>query len=231
MQGGDYELVIGDKRWSSWSLRPWMLMKAFAIPFQETLIRLRRPETAENIARHSPSGKVPLLRAGPLVIWDSLAIAEFLAEEHPDKAIWPREREKRAAARAVSAEMHSSFHALRSQMPMDLANVHAPAPIGPDVADDIRRIVAIWTQCRRAHGGGGDCLFGAFCAADAMFVPVATRFRTYSVDLAAFGDDGTASGYARMLLALPEMLEWGEGAAGRCENSHGNPCVSIRKLR
>lgn len=212
MPNGDYELIIGDKRWSSWSLRSWLLMKAFSLPFSEVLIRLRQPDAASEIARHSPSGKVPLLKAGSLLIWDSLAIAEFLAEEHPEKAIWPDTREKRAVARAVSAEMHSGFYSLRNQMPMDFLTVHASWPIDDGVERDIRRIVAIWKDCRLQHGVGGDFLFGAFSAADAMFAPVATRFRTYSVNLAKFGDDGSASRYAETLLALPAMHAWGQGA-------------------
>jgi glutathione S-transferase len=213
MQAADYELVIGDKRWSSWSLRPWLVMKAFAIPFRETLIRLRWAGTTAEIARHSPSGKVPLLKAGELKVWDSLAIIEFLAEQHPDRPIWPKSVEKRAAARCVSAEMHSSFYSLRSRMPMDLLTIHAGPPVEPEVAADIARIVALWTDCRGQHGAGGDFLFGAFSAADAMYAPVATRFRSYGVDLADYGDDGTARRYAARLLAMPEMAEWGEGAA------------------
>jgi glutathione S-transferase len=212
MTRADYELVIGDKRWSSWSLRPWLLLRVFGIPFRETLIRLRRPDTADEIARHSPSGKVPLLKAGGIVIWDSLAIAEFVADEHRDKSIWPATREKRAVARAVSAEMHSGFYSLRSSMPMDFLNVYAAWPVEPEVEADIRRIVSLWRECRERYGQDGDFLFGAFSAADAMFAPVATRFRTYSVDLNALGDDGTAAAYARTLLAMPEMAEWGRGA-------------------
>jgi glutathione S-transferase len=208
-----YELVIGDKRWSSWSLRPWLLLKAFGIPFRETLIRLRQPETAENIARHTLSGKIPVLKAGDLVIWDSLAIAEFVAEEHRDKPVWPTDRAARALARAVSAEMHSGFYALRKGMPMDFLNIYAAWPVEEDVRADIARIVAIWRQCRAAYSGEGDFLLGAFSAADAMFAPVATRFRSYSVDLADYGDDGLAARYAETILALPEMAEWGEGAA------------------
>jgi glutathione S-transferase len=209
----DYELVIGDKRWSSWSLRPWVLMKTLGIPFHETLVRLRRPETAGEIAMYSPSGKIPLLKAGGLVVWDSLAIAEFLADEHPDKGVWPEARDKRAHARAVSAEMHSGFTALRQHMPMDFLNVYASWPPEADVENDIRRIVTIWGEYRRRHGGEGPFLFGAFSAADAMFAPVATRFRSYSVDLAAYGDDGAVAAYRDTLLGLPAMAEWGEGAA------------------
>ena len=221
MQGADYELVIGDKRWSSWSLRPWILMKVFGIPFRETLIRLRWTGTTQEIARHSPSGKVPLLklapaskrRGGQLLVWDSLAIIEFLAEEHPDKPVWPASREQRSLARSISAEMHSGFYSLRNQMPMDFLNVHASWPVEPVVEDDIRRIVAIWMDCRKRHGEACDFLFGGFSGADAMYVPVATRFRTYGVDLAKYGDDGTAGSYAQALMALPEMVEWGKGAS------------------
>lgn len=213
MQSVDYELVIGDKRLSSWSLRPWLLMKAAGIPFRETPIRLRQDDSAANIARHSPSGKIPVLKTGTLTIWDSLAIAEFLAETHPEKPIWPQDREARAMARSVSAEMHSGFYSLRSHMPMDLNTVYASWPVNDDVAADIGRVVAIWRACRERHGAGGEFLFGAFCAADAMFAPVATRFRTYGTDLSAFGDDGTASRYMQAILSMPEMTEWGQGAA------------------
>jgi glutathione S-transferase len=210
----DYELVIGDKRWSSWSLRPWLLLKVFGIPFREKLIRLRQHGTTAELAAHSPSGKIPLLKTGGLLIWDSLAIAEFVAEEHPGKPIWPADRAKRAVARAVSAEMHSGFYSLRTAMPMDFLNVHPARPIEADVEADIRRIVALWTECRQRHGEGGDFLFGAFSAADAMFAPVATRFRSYSVALGELGDgDGLAARYAQAVLDLPEMAEWGEGAA------------------
>ena len=209
----DYELVIGDKRWSSWSLRPWLLLKAFGIPFNEVLVRLRRPESADEIARHTPAGKVPVLKVGDLVIWDSLAIAEFVADAHADLPIWPADKMHRAIARAVSAEMHSGFHSLRKHLPMDLLNVYSTWPPEDAIEDDICRIVAIWTECRQRFGQSGDYLFGAFSAADAMFAPVATRFRSYSVALDKFGDDGTASRYAETILAHPAMAEWCEGAA------------------
>lgn len=213
MTQADYELVIGDKNLSSWSLRPWLLLKVFGIPFRERLIRLRRHGTTEEIALHSPSAKVPLLKTGGLMIWDSLAIVEFVAEDHPGKAIWPGDKAKRAMARAISAEMHSGFYALRNVMPMDFLNIH-PFPAEPGGAEkDITRIVSLWGDCRKRQGEGGDFLFGPFSAADAMFAPVATRFRSYGVDLAAFGDDGTAARYTQAVLALPAMAEWGEGAA------------------
>ena len=213
MTEATYELVIGDKRWSSWSLRPWLLLKVFGIPFRETLVRLRQTGTSEEVARHSPSGKVPLLKADGLLIWDSLAIMEFVGEEHPGKPIWPADRAKRAIARAVSAEMHSGFYALRAGMPMDFLNVYASSPVEEAVGADIRRIVALWRDCRARFGDGGDFLFGAFSAADAMFAPVVTRLRSYAVDLPAFGDDGAAARYCETMWGLAEMAEWGEGAA------------------
>ncbi|MGA8689626.1 MAG: glutathione S-transferase family protein [Methyloceanibacter sp.] len=212
MPGTDYTLVIGDKNLSSWSLRPWLAMKYAGIPFAEERIRLRQPESKAAILRHSPSGKVPALKTNGLVVFDSLAILEYLAERHPEFALWPREPEARARARAIAAEMHSGFATLRNEMPMDLL-AHLPSPsIGDELEHDIRRIVGIWRETRARHAGDGPFLFGAFSNADAMFAPVATRFRTYGVDLSRFGDDGSAAGYVRTILALPEMAEWTEGA-------------------
>lgn len=209
-----YELVTGNKSWSSWSLRPWLLLKVFGIPFRETLVRLRQPNTKERILNRSPSGKVPALVTGDLVIWDSLAIMEYLAEEHPGAPLWPRDKDARALARAGSAEMHSGFYPLRARMPMDFLHACPCPPLNDELAQDIRRIVAIWRDCRGRSGGeGGPFLFGGFSIADAMFAPVATRFRTYNVDIAAFGDDGAAAAYCKTVLDLPEMAEWGRGAA------------------
>jgi glutathione S-transferase len=209
----NYELVIGDKNYSSWSLRPWLLMKALGIPVSERLIRLRRPETRPEILRHSPAGKVPALKAGDLVVWDSLAIMEFLAERHPNAGVWPADAAARAMARCVSAEMHSGFAALRNECPMDFRSVLGFPDVGEAVRQDIARIVAIWGECRRRFGAGGAFLFGTFSAADAMYAPVASRFVTYEVDLAAFGDDGTAARYRDHIMAMPAMREWGAAAA------------------
>jgi glutathione S-transferase len=207
-----YTLVIGDKNFSSWSLRPWLAMKAAGIPFAEEHVRLRQKETKQAILRHSPAGKVPALKSGGEVVWDSLAILEFLAERHPDKYLWPEDPAARAAARSISAEMHAGFATLRNDMPMDLLARLPSPPIGEALASDIRRVVAIWKDARARFGSGGPYLFGAFTNADAMYAPVATRFRTYGVDLAAFGDDGTASAYAGAILAMPAMAAWTEGA-------------------
>jgi glutathione S-transferase len=209
----DIVLVIGDKAWSSWSLRPWLAAKVANIPFREVPVRLRQADTAVEIARHSPSGRIPVLKRGALAVWDSLAICEYLAELAPQGRLWPEDASARAVARSVSAEMHSSFQALRKEFPMDFhARIGGVEP-SEQAKKDIARIAAIWRETRTAFGAGGSFLFGAFTIADAMYAPVATRFRTYGVDLAVHGDDGTAAAYAQTLLAMPEMQEWGEGAA------------------
>jgi glutathione S-transferase len=207
-----YQLVIGDKNISSWSLRPWLAMRHAGIPFREINVRLRQPDTQAQILRHSPSGRVPTLLADGEVIWDGLAILEYLAEVHPEANLWPGARQARARARSAAAEMHSGFAALREHCPMELL-ARLPMTTLPDpVAADVRRIVVLWQDCRRRHGASGPFLFGAFSAADAMYGPVATRFRTYLPSLTPWGDDGTAQAYVDALLALPAMAEWGEGA-------------------
>jgi glutathione S-transferase len=206
-------LVIGDKAWSSWSLRPWLAAKLAKVPFREAQVRLRQPDTAEQIACHSPSGRVPALQRGGLTIWDSLAICEYLAEIAPEARLWPEDADARAVARSVSAEMHSGFHALRKEFPMDFhARIEGRTP-SDQARTDIKRVAEIWRDCRRGFGANGSFLFGAFSIADAMYAPVATRFRTYAIDLARYGDDGTAANYAETLLAMPKMIEWGQGAA------------------
>jgi glutathione S-transferase len=207
-----YTLVIGDKNYSSWSLRPWLALKACGVRFAEECIRLRQPESKAEIFRHSPSGKVPALKTDVGVICDSLAIVEYLAEQHPEARLWPEDREARAAARAVSAEMHSSFAALRNDMPMDLISRLPAPPMSEALQANIGRVVAIWRETRARFGKDGPFLFGAFTNADAMYAPVASRFRTYGVDLAQFGDDGTASAYVDTIFAMPAMAEWTEGA-------------------
>jgi glutathione S-transferase len=212
MMANGYTLVIGDKNLSSWSLRPWLALKHCHIPFEEVGIRLRQPDSKAEILRHTPSGKVPALKTKQGVVWDTLAILEYLAERHPEHRLWPQDEEPRAAARSISAEMHSGFATLRNDLPMDLLSRLPSPPIGEPLASDIRRIVAIWKDTRARFGQGGPFLFGVFSNADAMYAPVATRFRTYGVDLGRFGDDGTAAAYAESILALPAMAEWTEGA-------------------
>ena len=210
-----YRLVIGDKNYSSWSLRPWLLMRMFGISFDEINVDIYNPGTRARILEHSPSGKVPALKVGGLTLWDTLAISEFLAEAHPDLPIWPKSRDARAMARVVSAEMHSGFDALRSEMPMDLVASKPVEEVPKGVARDVTRIVEVWRMCRTLYGDDGPFLFGEFCAADAMFAPVTSRFRTYGVDLAAHGDDGTAQAYCETILSLAAIEEWTQ--AGRAQ--------------
>jgi len=218
-----YRLVIGNKNGSSWSLRPWLAMRRAGIAFDEINIDLRAPDAKAQILKHSPSGKVPALLAGPRVIWDSLAILEFLAEthRHSHPALWPRLAAARAHARCVSAEMHSGFQALREHCPMDFVARAPKLELPEPVAADVRRIVAIWQDCRRRHGSGGPFLVGRFSAADAMFAPVASRFRTYLPNLAPYGDDGTAQAYVEAIFALPEMAEWEAGARKETQEAAG----------
>ena len=208
-----YRLVVGDKNTSSWSLRPWLALRHAGIPFQEVNIKLRQPDTKAEILRYSPAGKVPtLLIDDGQAIWDSLAILEYLAEAHPEARLWPDRRDARALARAVSAEMHSGFAALREHCPMELLARTPMAALPDAVSAEVRRIVALWRDCRRRFGASGPLLFGGFTAADAMYAPVATRFRTYLPDLAPYGDDGTAQAYVEALFAVPAMAEWEAGA-------------------
>jgi len=206
-------LVIGDKAWSSWSLRPWLAAKVAGVAFREELVRLRQPDTPSQIARHSPSGRIPVLKRGRFAVWDSLAICEYLAELAPEARLWPDDTRARAVARSISAEMHSGFQALRKELPMDFhARIDGCVP-SDQARADIARVAQIWRETRRNSGGGGPFLFGKFTIADAMYAPVATRFRTYGIDLADYGDDGEAQDYAQAILAMPEMEEWGAGAA------------------
>ncbi len=206
-------LVIGDKAWSSWSLRPWLAAKVAGISFREVQVRLRQPDTAQQIAEHSPSGRVPVLKRGGLTVWDSLAICEYLAELKPEAELWPKDAHARAVARSVSAEMHSGFMALRKEFPMDYHARIAGRVASDQARIDIGRIAQIWRDARASFGAGGRFLFGAFSIADAMYAPVTTRFQTYGIDLADYGDDGTAAAYQQTVLAMPQMHEWGAGAA------------------
>lgn len=212
MAPASYKLVIGNKMWSSWSLRPWLLMRQFGIAFEEAHIRLRSPDTAEQIKVFSPSGKVPALMTGELTVWDSLAIVEFLADAHPELPIWPKDARARGIARSVSAEMHSGFVPLRQNCPMDFCARGLKPVDEAAIVGDVARIVEIWRMCRTTYGAAGPFLFGAFTAADAMYAPVVSRFVSYDVDLAKAGDDGLASAYLGTVMALPGMVAWGKAA-------------------
>jgi len=204
------QLVIGDKTFSSWSLRPWLVLKRLGLDFEETSIRLRQPETAADAARFSPSGKVPVLRDGDVTTWDSLAICEYLGERHPQ--LWPAEVADRAEARSVCAEMHGGFPSIRGELSMDLGVV-SDGEISEATRNEIQRIVRMWSSLRERHAAAGPFLFGAWSIADAYYSPVATRFRSYVVALSDYGDTGPAAAYCATLLAQPELKEWEAGAA------------------
>ena len=205
------QLIIGTKKWSTWSLRPWLAIKRAGAEFEETLIALREVGVTEEIARHSPSGKVPALKDGELLLWDSLAICEYLAEKFPAAKLWPEDAATRALGRAAAAEMHSGFASLRGEFPMDLSLKTQLAPTEA-TAHDIRRIVRLWSDLRGRYAGQGPFLLGAWSIADAFYTPVATRFRSYGVRLSDYGDSGPAGAYCESLLTQPEFLEWERAA-------------------
>jgi glutathione S-transferase len=185
------QLVIGNKNYSSWSLRPWLAARHAGIAFDEICIALYTPESAAQIQQYSPSGKVPVWCEGDVLVWDSLAICEYLAERAP--ALWPADATARAVARSVSAEMHAGFAALRTGMTMNARARGRRVPVTPEIAADIDRIEAIWTDCRTRFGAGGPWLFGAFSIADAMFGPVVLRFVPYGVSRPGVVDDYVAT--------------------------------------
>lgn len=211
----DLVIVIGNKNYSSWSLRPWLALKATGEPFDEVMITLRQPETKAKILAHSPAGKVPVLTHGDLMVWESLAICEYLAEAFPYVGLWPSDARARAVARAVSTEMHAGFMGLRRDLPMDIHSKSRPSGTASDEAKaDIARVQQIWQDCRGRFGDiegeeGGPFLFGRFSVADCMYAPVATRFRTYGVKL-----DPVSAAYVDAIYAHPAMQEWIAGAKG-----------------
>jgi len=203
----DITICLGNKNYSSWSLRPWLALKRTGAAFDEILIPLDEAATRATILRHSPSGRVPALKHNDLTVWDSLAICEYLAETFPNAKLWPADGTTRATARAVSAEMHSGFSALRNHLPMNVRSSFPNRGVTPDVQLDVNRITAIWRDCRKRFGEGGDFLFGHFTAADAMYAPVVSRFRTYRIEL-----DEVTQAYADAVWAMPEMVEWSTAA-------------------
>ena len=203
-------LVIGNKNYSSWSMRPWVLLCQAGIPFQEVQIKFGDNQgrlTVPGIEKYSAAGKVPVLLLDGESVWDSLAIAETVAERFPDQQLWPADPKARAHARAICAEMHSGFHALRTQMPMNIRGRHPGKGLTPETQRDIDRIVAIWTQCRARHGSGGPLLFGRFTIPDAYYAPVVMRFQTYGVRLPP-----AAQAYGEAVLGIAAVREWIDGA-------------------
>jgi len=201
-------LIIGNKNYSSWSLRPWLLMKEAGIDFDEHRIVLDTPDTRSEIAKYTPAGRVPVLELGDVTVWDSLAICETVAERWPEKRLWPEDPAARARARSISAEMHSGFSVLRECMPMNCRAMGRRVPIPDDLGNDIDRVIAIWSDCYQQHGDGW--LFGHFTVADAMFAPVVLRLRTYGINLPE-----SAGYYPERLLQSEAMQEW--LAAAECE--------------
>jgi glutathione S-transferase len=197
------KLIIGNKNYSSWSLRPWIAMKVAGIPFDERVISLNDPQFKRTVMAISPAGKVPALADGEVHVWESLAILEYLAEKFPDADLWPAEPRARTHARVICAEMHAGFVPLRRECPMNFWRPVKQRELGPEAAANVKRIDAMWTQCRSRFGSGGPFLFGAFGAADAMYAPVVSRFATYAVDV-----EPSARAYMEAVMGLAAWQEW-----------------------
>jgi len=199
----EFTIYIGNKNYSSWSLRGWLMLKAVGVPFEEVLIPLDTPNTHTEIMRYSPSGRVPVVEHGPFMVWETLAIGEYLAERFPASLLWPTGSEARALARTACAEMHAGFAELRRHLPMNMRSSFPHRGVTPEVQADINRITALWRDCRKRFGAGGDFLFGHFTIADAMFAPVVSRMRTYKVEL-----DTDCAPYADAVASWPAYQEW-----------------------
>ena len=199
------KLAIGNKNYSSWSMRPWLALRANDIPFEEVVIPLYTDDPADKqrIVDFSRAGKVPVLVDGDITVWDSLAIIEYIAERFPEARLWPEDRASRAHARAVCAEMHSGFMALRSECGMNLHRPVRAVKLSADAQANVARVQEIWRECRERHGAAGPFLFGRFGAADAMFAPVVHRFRTFAIEVTP-----QAKAYMETMMALPAFQEW-----------------------
>jgi glutathione S-transferase len=197
------KLIIGNKNYSSWSLRSWLLLKEAGIDFIEHRIALDTPDSTSEIAKFSPAGCVPILQIDDLTVWDTMAIAETVAEQWPEKNLWPKDKAMRAHARSISAEMHSGFHVLRSCMPMNCRAMGRKVALPDELGRDIDRVIAIWSECHRLYGDKSGWLFGDFTVADAMFAPVVLRLRTYGINLPE-----SAGFYPHRLLESKAMQEW-----------------------
>lgn len=207
------KLVIGNKAYSSWSFRPWILMKVLGLPFEEVLIPLYRDGSAEAIREASPGGKVPALLDGDIVAWESLSIIEYIADRFPDRGVWPADPAARAHARSMASEMHAGFQALRARCPMNVRRVPKAIALGPDVEANVARITTAWAEARDRFDTGGPFLYGAFSGADAMYAPVVSRFHCYAVPVPP-----EARAYMEAIMALPAWAEWME--AGVAEPWH-----------
>lgn len=207
------ELVIGNKNYSSWSLRPWVLLKHKDIQFEETRIPLYQEGSHEELLKHSDYAKVPVLKFDHTTVWDSLAICETIAELFPEKQCWPEEPAQRALARAISSEMHSGFFEVRNTLPMNCRKSMTYSPVSAELQAEITRIQAIWTKCRKRFRTNGSYLFGSFTIADAMYAPVVLRFNSYGINCGEFAQE-----YMANMLGLPELRDW--ITAGQAEVEH-----------
>jgi glutathione S-transferase len=199
------KLAIGNKNYSSWSMRPWLALRANDIPFAETVIPLYtdNPADKQQILNFSRAGKVPVLVDGDITVWDSLSIIEYIAERYPEKKLWPDDLAARAHARSVCAEMHSGFVPLRSECGMNLHRPVRPVALSADAQANVARVQEIWRECRARYGANGPFLFGRFGAADAMYAPVVHRFRTFAIEVGP-----EAKAYMETMMALPAFQEW-----------------------
>jgi glutathione S-transferase len=204
------KLILGNKNYSSWSLRPWIAMRQARIPFEEEVIPLFEPGSRERILSYSPAGKVPILIDGDVTIWESLAILEYLTEKCPKAGLWPGDVAARAHGRAISAEMHAGFVALRRHCPMNMRRKNRRLGLTEEAAADVRRIETIWTGCRARFGNNGPFLLGGFSVADAMYAPIVARFHSYAIGVGA-----AAEAYMTTMMSLPAWQDW--QAAGERE--------------
>ncbi|MEI9890001.1 MAG: glutathione S-transferase family protein [Caulobacteraceae bacterium] len=202
------KMVIGTRKWSSWSMRPWLVAKRAGLVFEDILVALRTLQTSATLEPYSPSAQCPVLIDGDLHVWDSLAICEYLADKHPQKPLWPTDPVARAVARSACAQMHGGFQSLRGECPIDLSAPIETLELTEATQADVRKMIGLWRALKQGYGKGGPFLLGGWSIADAYFTPVATRFRTYSVDLAHYGDDGFAADWCATVLQQPEYLEW-----------------------
>jgi glutathione S-transferase len=217
------QLVIGNKNYSSWSMRPWVLLREAGIAFEEVQLKFDDSGHAVGAERYSPTGKVPVLVITGEPVWDSLAICETVAERFAEKQLWPTDERARRVARSICAEMHSGFQSLRSHMPMNIRSRHPGKGMNPEVQRDIARVLEIWRGCRERHGAEGPLLFGRFSVADAYYAPVVTRFQTYEVSL-----PNEAQAYCDAVLALRAVREWCEAACRETEFVPGDEPYAAR---
>lgn len=206
------ELVIGNKNYSSWSMRPWVLLRQVEIPFEEVQLKFDQDTKVVGVEKYSPTRKVPVLLIDGEPVWDTLAICETVAELYPAKRLWPEDERARRGARSACAEMHSGFQALRGKMPMNIRASHPGKGMTPESRKDIERVVALWTQCRERFGGAGNFLFGRFSIADAFYAPVVMRFVTYGVKLSPI-----AQAYCEAVQSLSAVHEWCDAARRETE--------------